>query len=87
MHARIIVTEAGAAVTATHLVFGQDRRSVVAQAKRQMRTIVERAMTDETGWIDTPQIRRALKEGGWWTEEGSEPYSVLILRPEQIIEV
>ena len=89
MHARVIITEGGAAVSVPHLIVGESEEDVIQQARLLMRSTIESVVENSSGRLslDEQELQSSLEEGCWWSDEGNEPFTVLIDQPESITTV
>ena len=91
MPARIVLTEIGGNITATHLILGPRPRKadVHRRAQEVMRRMIRKVMKDHPHpqEMDPKTIETALARGSWWTDLGSEEFSVLILSPQRTVDL
>ena len=86
MHARLIITEAGATVDVPYLVLADTSEHATGLAQRNMRSIIESAVKDSQPSLDCDEqeILNALQHGYWWADLGSEEFTVMIQEPEHV---
>ena len=86
MHARVVITEAGATVDVPYLVLADTSEHATELAQRKMRSIIESVVKESQRRFDLGEqtIRKALQHGYWWADLGSEEFTVMIQEPEQI---
>ena len=89
MHARVIITEAGDVVTATHLVVGQSEHAVTDTAKQHMRTIIQKVLSDDRcgNVLSNEELEKALTQGYYWISLPHEEFTIMIIQPERIVAV
>ena len=82
-HVRVIVTETGAGVEVARVIHGPRKKSVEQRTREQLRGIIERVL-DENPRTSCVDMAEALHRGYWWTDLGSEEFTVIVLEPEQV---
>lgn len=84
-YAKIVLTESGECVTATHLVLGQDKKEVAKKATERLRQHIDEVAREHPQAAPTADAyQSALKQGYWWTDLDSDQFTVMVLEPEQI---
>jgi len=86
-HIRVIVTEDGAAISCTHVIACRSKDEAEALARRLMRQVIERFNIVHNLGLANKQIDAAAAEGTWFTDEGPQPFSILILSPDRVVTV
>ena len=86
MDARVIITAAGDTVAVPCLVLADTSEEAIEMAQRKMRSIIESVVKESKPdpECDEQAIRDALRHGYWWADLGSEEFTVMIQKPEQI---
>jgi len=84
-HSRVIITEAGACVSVTHLIQGYTEDAVIQRAHALLRATINSVVYDNPKATPSPdEIQAAQRHGTWWADLGSETFTVMIAEPEQI---
>ena len=88
IHAGVVLVECEDELTIPHLVLARTKRQVVKWTKELMRSIIEDLVRESEFRVTCSQatIKAALQRGYWWTEYGSNDFTVMILEPLTIDE-
>jgi len=85
-HVRVIVTETGASIEIERVIHGQSEQSVEQRTREQLRQIIE-CVTHDNPKASCDNLAEALRHGYWWTDLGSEEFTVKVLAPQRIEQV
>lgn len=82
-HVRVIVTETGSGVTVERVIQGESKKNVERRTRQQLQSIIEQVLRDSPqAYCD--DIAEALRHGYWWTDLGSEEFTVMVLEPQHV---
>lgn len=85
-HAQIVLTETGAAITATHLIMGASQQDVSKRVAETLKEVIAQAVRDHPqAEPSDAEIDAAVERGYWWTQLGSEEFTAMVVEPEHIV--